>query len=89
MNKLPALSAIDPQTAQKGGFMNEELENELDDDLGPEYDFAIMAGGVQEKYVERYRAGTNIVLLEPDVAAAFPTAASVNEALRVLMVDRH
>jgi hypothetical protein len=56
-----------------------------------------MTGGVRRKYVdslsetlrERYRAGTNIVLLEPDVAAAFPTAESVNEALRVLMADRH
>jgi hypothetical protein len=68
--------------------MNEELENELDDDLRPEYDFASMAGGVRGKYVERYRAGTNIVLLEPDVAAAFPTAESVNEALRILIAQR-
>jgi hypothetical protein len=89
VGKPPALSVLDPQTAQKGGSMNEELENELDDDLRPEYDFASMAGGVRGKYVERYRAGTNIVLLEPDVAAAFPTAESVNEALRVLMADRH
>jgi hypothetical protein len=65
--------------------MNEELKNELDDDLRPEYDFANMAGGVRGKYVERYRAGTNIVLLEPDVAAAFPNAESVNAALRMLL----
>jgi hypothetical protein len=37
--------------------MNEELENELDDDLRPEYDFARMTGGVRGKYVERDRAG--------------------------------
>jgi hypothetical protein len=93
----PALLVPDPQTAQKGGSMNEELENELNDDLRPEYDFASMAGGVRGKYVdslsetlrERYRTGTNVVLLEPDVAAAFPTAESVNEALRVLIADRH
>jgi hypothetical protein len=81
----PASSVPDPQTAQKRGSMNEELENELDDDLRPEYDFANMTGGVRGKYVERYRAGTNIVLLEPDVAAAFPNAESVNTALRMLL----
>ena len=37
------------------------------------------------KYVDRYQAGINIVLLEPDVAQAFPTSDSVNEALRLLM----
>jgi hypothetical protein len=42
-------------------------------------------GGVRGKYVERYRAGTNVVVLDPDVAAAFPTAAAVNRALRALL----
>ena len=37
------------------------------------------------KYAERYREGTNLVLLEPDVAAAFPDAQAVNEALRLLL----
>ena len=41
-----------------------------------------MKGGVRGKYVKRLREGTNIVLVEPDVAAAFPTADAVNEALR-------
>ncbi len=59
--------------------------DELEDELRPEYDFSKMAGGVRGKYVERYRAGTNLVLLDPDVAQAFPTDASVNEALRLLM----
>ena len=44
-----------------------------------------MVGGVRGKYVERYRAGTNLVLLDPDIAQAFPTDASVNEALRLLL----
>jgi hypothetical protein len=48
-------------------------------------ELASMAGGVRGKYVERYRARTNIVLLEPDVAAAFPNAESVNTALRMLL----
>jgi hypothetical protein len=44
-----------------------------------------MKGGVRGKYVRRFRAGTNLVLLEADVAKAFPTNASVNEALRGLL----
>ncbi len=59
--------------------------DELEDELRPEYDFSNMAGGVRGKYVERYRTGTNVVLLDPDVAKAFPTNASVNEALRLLL----
>ncbi len=53
-----------------------------DDDLRPEYDFATMKGGVRGKYVARLRKGSNLVLLEPEVAAAFPSADAVNEALR-------
>ncbi len=53
-----------------------------DPDLRPEYDFSAMEGGVRGKYVERYRAGVNLVLLEPEVADAFPTDEAVNEALR-------
>lgn len=53
-----------------------------DTDLKPEYDFATMEGGVRGKYVPRLRKGSNLVLLEPEVAAAFPSDAAVNEALR-------
>jgi hypothetical protein len=59
--------------------------DELEDELRPEYDFAKMQGGVRGKYVQRYRSGTNLVLLDPDIAKAFPTDASVNEALRLLV----
>ena len=52
------------------------------DELRPEYDFASMKGGVRGKYVKRFREGTNIVLVEPEVAEAFPTEDAVNEALR-------
>ena len=64
--------------------MKKEVD-ELEDELRPEYDFAKMHGGVKGKYVQRYRSGTNLVLLAPDIAKAFPTDASVNEALRLLM----
>jgi hypothetical protein len=64
--------------------MKKEVD-ELEDELQPEYDFANMQGGVRGKYVQRYRSGTNLVLLDPDIAKAFPTDASVNEALRLLI----
>ncbi len=41
-----------------------------------------MKGGVRGKYVARLRKGSNIVVLEPEIAAAFPSDAAVNEALR-------
>lgn len=65
--------------------MKKEFENGMEDELRPEYDFSQMQGGVRGKYVERYRTGTNLVLLDPDVAQAFPNDAAVNEALRLLV----
>ena len=55
------------------------------DGMLPEYDFASMKGGVRGKYVKRLRAGSNLVLLEPDIAAAFPSDAAVNKALRAAL----
>ena len=52
------------------------------DDLRPEYDFS---GGVRGKHATRYAAGTNVVVLDPDVAAVFPNSVAVNEALRALV----
>jgi hypothetical protein len=65
--------------------MNREIDTEMEDELRAEYDFSHLSGGVRGKYVERYQAGTNLVLLDPDVAQAFPTEDAVNEALRLLM----
>lgn len=56
-----------------------------EDELRPEYDFSQLKGRERGKYVERYQAGTNLVLLEPDVAAAFSDSKKVNEALRLLI----
>jgi hypothetical protein len=50
-----------------------------------EYDVKSMKGGVTGKYYRRYLEGTHTVLLDPDVAAAFPTAKDVNDALRILV----
>jgi len=55
------------------------------DELRPEYDFSKMPGGVRGKYVQRYRQGTNLVLLERDVASVFPNDRAVNETLRAVM----
>ena len=49
------------------------------DTMRPEYDFS---GGVRGATAARYREGTNIVLLDPDVKEVFPDSAAVNEALR-------
>lgn len=56
-----------------------------DEELRPEYDLSQLKGGVRGKHLQRYRAGTNLALLAPDVRAAFPTDEAVNEALRSLM----
>jgi hypothetical protein len=53
--------------------------------LRREYDLSQLKGGVRGKYTERFRAGTNLVLLSPDVAAHFPDERSVNAALRSLL----
>jgi hypothetical protein len=58
---------------------------DIEDELRDEYDETVLRNGVRGKYAERYLKGTNVVLLEPDVAAAFPTEKSVNEALRSLL----
>lgn len=55
------------------------------EDMRAEYDFSSMRGGVRGKYYRRYRAGTNLVLLDPEVAKAFPTDTAVNEALRTVL----
>ena len=54
------------------------------DEMRPEYD---LRGGVRGKYYERYRQGTNLVLLDPDIADAFEDAAAVNNALRQFLAE--
>ena len=66
-----------------------EPGDDLEDDLRPEYDRASLGKGVRGKYLEEYRSGTNLVLLDADVAKAYPTAEAVNEALRQRMQSAH
>lgn len=55
------------------------------DELREEYDLSQMQDGVRGKYAERYKKGSNVVVLAPDVLEAFPTAEAVNDALRMLI----
>ena len=61
-------------------------KTELNDDLRSEYNMkSMLKGGIRGKYAARYRAGTNLVLLEPEVAKAFPNEKAVNDALKLVM----
>lgn len=60
--------------------MKKKTENN-DSVMQPHYD---LAGGVRGKYARRYAQGTDVVVLEPDVARAFPNAEVVNSSLRAL-----
>jgi hypothetical protein len=55
------------------------------DGLGQEYDLSKLKGGVRGNYAARYKQGTNLVLLSPDVAKYFPDEQAVNAALRALI----
>lgn len=55
------------------------------DELPSEYRREDLGPGVRGRYLAAYRAGTNLVLLSPDVAQAFPTEEAVNDALRSLI----
>jgi len=66
--------------------MKKKSRDEKVDELRPEYDLGgLLRGGVQGKYADRFREGTNLVLLDQDVAEAFPTDDAVNETLRLVI----
>ena len=66
--------------------MKKKSKREKADDLRPEYDLRkLLKDGVQGKYADRFREGTNLVLLDQDVAEAFPSDKAVNEALRLVI----
>ena len=65
--------------------MKKAKNNKNADDLRPEYDLSKLKGGVRGKYAKRFKKGTNLVLLSPDVAKYFPDEQSVNDALRSLV----
>jgi hypothetical protein len=61
--------------------MKKEENNERDPDMLDEYDFS---GGVRGKHADRFARGSNVVVLDPDVAKVFSDSESVNQALRAL-----
>jgi hypothetical protein len=62
--------------------MKNALGRGLKDDLRPEYDLSQLKGGARGKYYRQAVAGTNLVLIEPELADIFPDSESVNNALR-------
>ena len=62
-----------------------DKSSEHNEDLRPEYDFR---GGIRGKYAKRYREGSNVVVLDPDVASQFKDSREVNQALRAYLKDR-
>jgi len=66
--------------------MKRKPKGEKGDDLLPEYNLReLLKSGVQGKYAERYREGTNLAMLDPDVAEVFQTDEAVNQALRLVI----
>jgi hypothetical protein len=70
------------QTGMKNERMGKRTSKTASDQMRPTYDFS---GGIRGKYVERYRRGNNAVLLDPEIAAAFPDSA----AARIRSVNKH
>ena len=65
--------------------MKKASAKRLNDDLLPEYDLSRLKGGVRGKYYRKAIAGTNLMLIEPDLAKVFRDAESVNRTLRLLV----
>ena len=68
--------------------MEKDPNNNSEPDILEEYDFS---KGTRGRYSERYAAGNNVIVLDPDVAEVFSDSASVNRALRALVeiIRRH
>ena len=64
--------------------MKKESVAKQGDDLRPQYDLSQLGGGVRGKYHRRATTGTNLVMIEPDLATLFPDSKAVNRALRVI-----
>ncbi len=62
--------------------MNQQVHHDDNNEMRREYDFS---HGVRGKHYQAYRAGTNVVFLEPDVAGVFSDSVSVNQVLRLLL----
>jgi hypothetical protein len=78
-------SAHERRPEESTNNMKKASVKSLDDDLRPEYDLSKLKGGVRGKYYRQAAAGTNLMLIEPELAKVFGDAESVNRALRLLV----
>ena len=85
MRTSELLAPVRRRGANENIMKKKTEKREPRDELRREYDLSKLKGGVRGKYIARYRAGTNLVLLSPDVAEYFPDEQSVNTALRTLI----
>ena|SRR6266851_395333 len=84
--RISGLSAPATRRCASENIMKKRTERRKPiDELRREYDLSKLEDGVRGKYATRYQAGTNLVLLSPDVAKYFPDEQSVNMALRKLI----
>jgi hypothetical protein len=65
--------------------MKKASAKKANDELRPEYHLSRLKGGFRGKYYRDATAGTNLVLVEPELAEVFPDTESVNRALRLLV----
>jgi uncharacterized DUF497 family protein len=81
---IGARRATRTERRQSEDNMKKESAHKGSNRLRDEYDLSRLKGGVRGKYYSRASAGTNLVLIEPDLARLFPDSESVNRALRML-----
>jgi len=76
------------EETMKRSSTKRKATDQPDSEILPEYDFS---GALPNKHASRYAAGSAVVVLEPDVAAAFPSSGEVNDALRALagIIQKH
>ena len=79
--KISALSVLGGAADENERRMKKSRKKDDQSEMEAEYDFS---RGVRGKYARRYGQGTNVVVLEPDVAKIFPNAEAVNSSLRAL-----
>jgi hypothetical protein len=82
---MSALSAQEEPAAGSASFMKKTSSKSVRESMRNEYDFS---QGVRGKYARRYARGTNVVVLEPDVAKVFPNSRAVNVSLRKIIREK-
>ena len=85
LDSPPVENGRSMKKATKSNRAKKVSRRNADDEMRPEYDFS---GGVRGKYAKRYAEGTNLILLEPGLAAEFPDSRSVSRALRAYLKSR-